>query len=37
MREMGRVVETFVRDPETLQRITSGWLAIKLQPNAPNA
>jgi hypothetical protein len=26
MQEMGRVVERYVRDPETLERIRDGWL-----------
>lgn len=30
MREMGWVVETFVRDPETLERITARWLGIRV-------
>ncbi len=34
MREMGRVVETFVHEPATLERITTGWLTIRVSSAA---
>lgn len=33
MRELGRVVETYVREPEILDKVTSAWLATRVQPN----